>query len=537
MFKFIQRSLRAKILVITVVAAMGSVASLALNFYVTVSNNQRMDKIWEIYLPLTQRFNQVGRESGELERYANESMLETSKFEFAEEVSWALEDALLDISTIDPTQKERADKIRLHLTAMMEKISGISNDIDRRTLLANDMLDAVRHVRTILSEFNATVLQFEADNQSYLEIHIAEAKSESKRSLIISVGVFIFSLLLTVLFSLYISNRVAESIRALVNSLKEIAFGNADLSSRLTTRSSDEIGQLVNVFNEFLAKLQMIIGKVQSSVTHLNGAATEMFADSEASCKATIIQQKDIEKAAGTISDMTMKVREIANNAEVAVTEASKSAAMAGEGATIVKNSREEMITLSSSIKDASLVVGDLAETSRAIETVLEVIGGIADQTNLLALNAAIEAARAGDQGRGFAVVADEVRTLAKRTQDSTQEIQSIISELRDNANRAVGVMQSSQKIADESIDTAHQAQDVLIEISQYVQSINEMNVDIHDIASTQATASLMLNKDIMCVAMSVSDTTNLSNKTAISSEKMLDLAHELQELTGQFKL
>ena len=537
MFKFLQRSLRAKILMITVVAAIGSVASLALNFYVTVLNNQRMDKIWEVYLPLTQRFNQVGRESWELERYGNQSMLDINKFEFAEEISWAIDDALMDIGTIDPNQKERAEEIRLQLTTMMAEIGEISSDIDKRILLANDMLDAVRLVRTKLTNFITRVNQFEENNASNLQTHIAEAKTESKTTFIISVVVIASSLLLTILFSLYISSRVAESIRALVDALREIAFGNADLTSRLTTRSSDEIGQLVNVFNEFLAKLQMIIGKVQSSVTHLNEAASEMFADSEASCKATEIQQKDIEKAAATISNMTMKVREIANNAECAVEEASKSAGMAGEGATIVKNSREEMITLSTSIKDASLVVGDLAETSRAIETVLEVIGGIADQTNLLALNAAIEAARAGDQGRGFAVVADEVRTLAKRTQDSTREIQSIISELRDNANRAVGVMQSSQKIADESIDTAHQAQDVLIGISQYVQSINEMNVDIHDIASTQATASLMLNKDIMCVAMSVSDTTNLSNKTAISSEKMLDLAHELQELTGQFKL
>jgi aerotaxis receptor len=109
-------------------------------------------------------------------------------------------------------------------------------------------------------------------------------------------------------------------------------------------------------------------------------------------------------------------------------------------------------------VQSVASTMGEIAESSRRINDIIQVIEGIAFQTNILALNAAVEAARAGEQGRGFAVVAAEVRTLAGRTTEASKEIKGLIEESRqrvelggqravDARGRMDGVMESVGRV------------------------------------------------------------------------------------------
>ena len=131
---------------------------------------------------------------------------------------------------------------------------------------------------------------------------------------------------------------------------------------------------------------------------------------------------------ATAVTEMVATVDEIANNTNAAASKAETTNNNAIIGKEGVTQTIAKIDQLSEKLKESESIVQELAKDSHTIGSVLDVIRGIAEQTNLLALNAAIEAARAGEQGRGFAVVADEVRTLASRTQDSTQEIETIIT-------------------------------------------------------------------------------------------------------------
>jgi len=182
-------------------------------------------------------------------------------------------------------------------------------------------------------------------------------------------------------------------------------------------------------------------------------------------------------------------------------------------------------------------VISRLAEDSRNVDTVLEVIRGIADQTNLLALNAAIEAARAGDAGRGFAVVADEVRTLSQRTQESTTEIQSIVEKLQAAAEQAVEVMSDGALKAGVAAETSESAGKVLNNITQEVNAIQQMNQDIAAASEEQSTTVSGINNNVVSLRDLTANVSNESAQMASASQELMQVSQGMIQLINRFKV
>ncbi len=328
---------------------------------------------------------------------------------------------------------------------------------------------------------------------------------------------------------------ILRPIQSMANSIIHATQEN-DLSMRTTIESNDEIGKTGDAFNKMLEKFQNILGNVSSSALQLSNATQELAVISEESSTGLQQQSSQTQQVMGSIHLMLDNVKNISENSSQAATAADETTQQANQGRQIVDSAIQSMNNMMQEVRQAGQVIQKLEQDSNNIGTVLDVIRGIAEQTNLLALNAAIEAARAGEQGRGFAVVADEVRTLASRTQESTQEIQTMIENLQSGTSAAVDVITSSNSKAEQGMNSISEAGHALETIVEGVNKIYGMNTQIVQSTVQQTAVAEEVEANIETINSVVAASNDNVSRIQVASEGLAELSTNLQQLVAQFK-
>ncbi|WP_371261335.1 methyl-accepting chemotaxis protein [Pseudomonas sp. PH1b] len=284
-------------------------------------------------------------------------------------------------------------------------------------------------------------------------------------------------------------------------------------------------------------KLRDTLQRISGSASQLASAAEELNSVTDESARGLSQQNNEIEQAATAVNEMTSAVEEVARNA-VSTSEASQSATTsAGAGRDRVQETVSAIERMTGDVQSTANLIGDLANESRDIGKVLDVIRGLADQTNLLALNAAIEAARAGEAGRGFAVVADEVRALAHRTQQSTSEIERMVGSIQSGTEHAVDSMRNSTERAESTLDIARSAGLSLDTINSAINEINERNLVIASAAEEQAQVAREVDRNLVNIRDLSAQSTTGANQTRSASSELSILAVDLNNLVNRFQL
>ena len=330
---------------------------------------------------------------------------------------------------------------------------------------------------------------------------------------------------------------VTRPINSVAEMLKAIASGDGDLTQRLQYSKKDELGELVSWFNRFLDKLQPTIAQIKQSITDARGTADQSSEIARRTSEGMQVQFREIDQVATASNEMSATAHDVANSASNAANAAKGADQSARDGMSIIERSTRDINQLADEVSKAVTEVEALAVNSEQIGSVLEVIRSIAEQTNLLALNAAIEAARAGESGRGFAVVADEVRNLAKRTQDSVEEIRSVIERIQTGTRGVVATMHSSQTQAHSNAGQIQQAVQALSKISDAVTVISDMNLQIASAAEQQSAVAEEVNRNVSAIRTVTETLTGQATESAQISSHLNSLTTHQMKLMDQFRV
>ena len=312
---------------------------------------------------------------------------------------------------------------------------------------------------------------------------------------------------------------------------------DGDLRVAVESRSCDEVGQMTDAFNNMVKDLARIVTEIRSASMTMDVMSKNLVQEVDGNARSIEVQKAEASRLVDAIAHMAANNQDVQNNATDNNQRSLTSVSVARDGNQQIEFVVESITKLAADIREGAEVVQRLAEETGAISSALDVINSIAEQTNLLALNAAIEAARAGEQGRGFAVVADEVRNLARRVQDSTEEIKVMLHKLESSSSTAVDVMNARSDEARRCVEQADNADKVIHEIASNVQTMNDANGEIAQSIIQQTNIVEGVSGNVTKLSDEMETVSESVKRNAGAAQILADLSSRMTKVIEHLKL
>jgi methyl-accepting chemotaxis protein len=442
--------------------------------------------------------------------------------EHTDYLTFEQEEAILALQDLVPKYAEKTkklaeihqgDKARMDSFLLRTEIGPILADID---------LDLDKFIHSLITEINNT-------SGTLME------QVESTTSFVASL--LLIGLVGGGIIAWFTSFLITSPLNKAVAAMRNIAEGEGDLTLRLNDRGNDEIAGLARAFNQFASKIQTLVQQVLGSARQIAHTADDMAGASESTERNITKQNAETEQVSSAVEEMSITAGEVAQNAQLTAEAANTADQETVSGRDIVTNALTSVSELANETQATADRIEKLGSDVNEISSVIDIIRGISEQTNLLALNAAIEAARAGEQGRGFAVVADEVRTLASRTRESTEEIQSKVEALQEEANISVTKMLENREKAETTMELTNSAGRSLESITQAVANITEMSQQIASSAEQQSSVASVVSQNIVTITQLANETNASADKVFNGTKHIAKQSSGLQSLVSRFKV
>ncbi|MCS3835667.1 methyl-accepting chemotaxis protein [Pseudomonas sp. JAI111] len=438
-----------------------------------------------------------------------------------------IEDAISDAAV--------QSEVRQQALASRDAVKESAELLEEKLLFSTDYSAPWRIFYLEFSEKIDKTYEFSDTAINFLGKQLSGDLQAAKSNMIALVSALLIELLLVVYLYIGFYASIKKAITDLNSAMAKVSTGN--MTVVVDKAGRDELSELAGRFNEMVGRVRTLIQHVDQTITDVATQAVQVESISGQSSQAVSAQRSQIEQVSTAMTQMSATVREVALSARTAVGSANDVNRETLSGQALIEAQVQSINGLAEEIAQSAHAIDRLASDSAAIGTVLDEIKSIAEQTNLLALNAAIEAARAGEQGRGFAVVADEVRHLARRTQQSTEEIEKMIERVQPAVEEAVKTMSTSRQMVDRTVSHSAQVKCSLQSILGAVGIIVDQNQQIAAASGQQAVVAQSIDQNIVEIRLASDRTFGGASRAEESSRELSTLVTQLRKLVAAFKV
>jgi methyl-accepting chemotaxis protein len=388
------------------------------------------------------------------------------------------------------------------------------------------------------SAATARIDKLKATEQTLLtETTLYAQDKVGSRLFVIIAESLVLILMLAVAYAVFSTIKLRASQSFEINRFMKKVDSEKDLTDSVKIITEDELGKIATLINITFTNIRTDFINFQENAQQM-GEATEQAASATAQSKANLTQlQSDISSIASATEEMSVSIKSVMENMLVASDSAERAAKETVNGEEAVKTSMQGISQTAREVAQVGETITELNSRVNDILGMVDVIKSVADQTNLLALNAAIEAARAGEQGRGFAVVADEVRNLAKRTQQSTQEISNVVDVLKISSQKAFASIESGNHQAREAVTNAQQISAVLAKIVESIKSVDDVTGVIATSTKEQSSVIQSINSNVASIDNQARENVVGAEQLSASSLQLSRIAHDMEQRIQVYKV
>lgn len=371
-----------------------------------------------------------------------------------------------------------------------------------------------------------------SEEQAKAVAEVNRAMNTSIKSLILAGAIVS---ILAILFGFWIYRSITKPLTLLEGVAHNLAKGYL-VCSQIKV-SKDEIGKLIATMCEMINTLTEIINKVQQVTNNLIEKSKLLLQISRLLNEKADVQYMEIEQSTASITEISITSADIAQYMRETSNFSEQIKNRAIESKEIINKTSIALDNYVASVEESVNKVNALAEESKAIYSILELIRNISEQIKLLALNATIEAARAGAHGRGFAVVADNVRLLAIKTATAAEEINAKIEGMLHSIDDTVNSLQKEKENLHQILSLTSSLIGSMDLIIGDIVKVNEMIIDINRSTEGQTTAIDGLNKSMVKISEVSQVVKDIVEKVLETGKYLDEASKDLKEAIDWFKV